>query len=353
MLITTRAALVAALFVWFGACSRDKPKTEAKPHVSAKGHAAKALRTAAGEAPRSARQSRTAKSGTAWAVASKELAKHPHPKRSTASAQRHRVARRAALAKKIALTPTFSLVYGTPEDDGQAKQLKALKDAGFLTPLVAQLNANLKLKRSILINIAACGEANAYYDTPPKTPDGKIHPGEITICFEFMEHMLSLFIEDGDTPAEAAENMTGVLLFTLFHELGHGLVDNLKLHTTGREEDAVDQLATLMLLRLGERGGFAAIASAEAFALEHDEQDEEDVPLWDEHALDLQRMYEGMCLIYGSNPTQFKGLVGKDGLPKERAENCEETFKATARSWDGLLKPHLKRPGGLRFTLPE
>jgi len=41
-----------------------------------------------------------------------------------------------------------------------------------------------------------------------------------------------------------------VLVDTLYHELVHALVDVLKLPITGKEKDAVDNLSTLMLIKI-------------------------------------------------------------------------------------------------------
>ena len=41
-----------------------------------------------------------------------------------------------------------------------------------------------------------------------------------------------------------------VLVDTLYHELVHALVDVLKLSITGKEKDAVDNLSTLMLIKI-------------------------------------------------------------------------------------------------------
>ena len=55
---------------------------------------------------------------------------------------------------------------------------------------------------------------------------------------------------------------------TFFHELGHGLIDAWKFPTTGREEDAVDQLSTLVLIRRhGGRGTDRALEGALSFKL--------------------------------------------------------------------------------------
>ena len=84
-----------------------------------------------------------------------------------------------------------------------------------------------------------CDQPNAYYD-----PQNL----RITMCYEFFyffEEMLDL-PDLSDEDFYAAVIGTGAFFF--LHELGHALVHVLDLPITGREEDAVDQLATLELL---------------------------------------------------------------------------------------------------------
>ena len=284
-----------------------------------------------------------------WGAVKSKVDKHK-PKISKQSAAKHAAQRKAALAKVTEPSKRFKLVFDEPEDEAQEALVKALKEQGTLGKLVTHLNGTLKLKRPILVNVTPCGEANAFF-APADAGLDATHPSQITLCVEFMEHMLTLFSDEEDKLADAVEQMLNVTVWTFFHELGHALVDNFQLPITGKEEDAVDRLATLMALSLGHAGGDIAMAGAEAFALEHDQEGEEGAPLWGEHALDGQRMFDILCIIYGSDPQEFSDLVGKDGLPTERAEMCQETFASSTRAWAQLLKPHMTTAAVSRLAL--
>lgn len=52
-----------------------------------------------------------------------------------------------------------------------------------------------------------------------------------------------------------------------YHEVGHALVDVLELPITGKEEDAVDQLSTYVLVEDADGGEVAALDGAVAFLL--------------------------------------------------------------------------------------
>jgi hypothetical protein len=64
----------------------------------------------------------------------------------------------------------------------------------------------------------------------------------------------------------------------------------------------------------------------------------------DEHGLDLQRAYNVVCYMYGSNPEKFKELAKLTKFPQERQAACPYEWKNVAWSWDEMLKSHLRAP---------
>ena len=118
--------------------------------------------------------------------------------------------------------------------------------------------------------------------------------------------------------------------FTLLHELGHALIHTLQLPVLGREEDAADTLAIAGLLiadkeklepNLLER----LIVISDEWLLEWNEN--EDQPAyWDSHSLEIQRFYNIVCLIYGSDTERFKGIAFGTALPVERSFDCQDEF---------------------------
>ena len=131
--------------------------------------------------------------------------------------------------------------------------------------------------------------------------------------------------------------------FVLAHEMGHALVHELKLPITGKEEDAVDGFAAYLLADNPKFGPMTAISAAMFFDLYtriRGKLTQEDFA--DEHSLLEQRVYQFVCWVYGSDPKSFKGLVGKDLLPRARARRCPNEWKQVTSSWDTLLKPYEK-----------
>ncbi len=124
-------------------------------------------------------------------------------------------------------------------------------------------------------------------------------------------------------------------------------METLKLPVLGREEDAVDDLATLLLIELHEEGGEIAYSAAEAFYAGDAERggtlDEDDFR--GEHSLDLQRFHAGVCLIYGSDPERYGELARETVMSEDEMERCEEEYPRKRDAWFTLLEPYLVPDG--------
>jgi hypothetical protein len=181
-----------------------------------------------------------------------------------------------------------------------------------------------------------CGEANAWYKSEER---------KIIICYEEPAATAKLLQGAGKPKKKADALALGDLIHTFYHELGHALIDVLKLPAVGREEDAADQFATLTLLRSGEQGEIAAQIAAMQFLLSHKQNRKAGEPLayWDEHSFSKQRYYDILCLIYGKDPDKYDDLVPKK-LPQARADQCPAEYERLNGAWAALLAPHLKTP---------
>ena len=199
--------------------------------------------------------------------------------------------------------------------------------------IIANLNERIALPWDIVISFEDCDEANAFYD--PETR-------KLTLCYQLIDEYYDLFGRKIKDKTKLDEVVRGAVASTFFHELGHGLVDAWKVPITGKEEDAVDQLSTLILIKHTKNGEEMALAGAISFQLYADLDKGQKKIYWDEHSLDEQRFYDTICLIYGSNPEKYADLVKNNTLPEERAELCREDYPKIANSWHQLLSPYIK-----------
>ena len=145
----------------------------------------------------------------------------------------------------------------------------------------------------------------------------------------------------------ATEFALGNVLFVLLHEAAHGLISDLGLPVLGREEDAADQFATVTMLDMKtEFTHRTLVHSAKSWLIsDRRARDKgEVVTYYDNHGLDLQRAYNIICLMVGSDNDQFADLANEVNLPDERQETCVFDYSNAQWSWEQALKPHRRAP---------
>ncbi|MDH3227663.1 MAG: DUF4344 domain-containing metallopeptidase [Thermoleophilia bacterium] len=175
-------------------------------------------------------------------------------------------------------------------------------------------------------------------DGPSYDPETR----EILMPIPFVVESRDLLAEEFDLDAATAQELAlEGNLHALLHEIGHSLVDVLDLPITGSEEDAVDQLATVVAVNEG--AGEVALSGADLFFAESvDPSQLSQVDFWDEHDLDLKGFTATVCLVVGSDPAGYSGIAEEYGLPDEQIEVCEQEWDTAAGSWERLLDDHLR-----------
>jgi hypothetical protein len=208
----------------------------------------------------------------------------------------------------------------------------------MLEDLADDINQTLVLPHDIQLRGSQCGQPNAFWSESDNT---------ITMCYEDTDWAQGVFTKAGDPdPVESALNSEYA---TFYHEVGHMTVSIYDLPVTGREEDVADQASAYILLTPGEDGktdpeSVQAVKDfARAFAANGELRTEytaEDMA--DEHSLDMQRVYNLECWIYGSNPEANGDLVANGQLPEDRASGCPAEWQQLDEAWSTLLEPHWK-----------
>ena len=120
---------------------------------------------------------------------------------------------------------------------------------GIFAEVLDELSEQIALPADFPIIFGHCSEVNAYYAPSERA---------VHMCYELIE-MYNTSYEGltGDSKqvlgwADQSSVLTGTTLFILLHEIGHAMTDIFDLPITGREEDAVDQFATTILIEADE-----------------------------------------------------------------------------------------------------
>lgn len=228
----------------------------------------------------------------------------------------------------------FKLVY-EPKNafhTGNANCVVGIDQQG-IECIIDSLNERVALPFDIIIIFKEGDGPDAFYDD-------KTH--QITVYYDLIDDYYDLFSDKIKDAAQLDEAVNGTVVHTLLHEIGHALIDAWKLPIAGKEEDAADQLSTLILIEETEEGEQIALDSARSFKLCADFDMGEERAYWDEHSLDEQRFYGILCMLYGHDPEKYAYLIMDGTLPPARARLCQDDYARLKESWQTLLVPFVK-----------
>jgi len=251
----------------------------------------------------------------------------------------------SVLAAALGASPARSaesvrIAYVQPDNPDHKTVFKILKEKRPLETLQGLLSA-FRLPKTLVLQLKGCkGVPNAWYED-----------NTVTVCYEFVADVLARAPQettpDGITREDA---IVGLIAAVALHETGHALFDLLDVPIFGREEDAADQFAAYILLQLRQEdaarmiGGVTHMFWTQA-ALQTMGQD----AFSSGHGLLVQRVFNLVCMTYGSDPKYFAGLVDKGSLPKTRAQGCEAEYAQAAHAMTALIGSHIGPAGRAKF----
>jgi hypothetical protein len=202
----------------------------------------------------------------------------------------------------------------------------------YLEALTEHLNALFWLPAALTLEMDRCGEANAYYDPARR---------KIVGCYELIAALLDTFDKRGSR-ANLDNHVYGAFTFSLLHEVAHAIIDVWDLPVTGKEEDAADQLATIVLLSFGEEGEAAVVSAAVAFARAKEKLNNSRFAA--EHSLSKQRAFSILCWVQGQDTSAPARWPLWRDVPADRSERCVTESAQVMEAWNTILKRALRRP---------
>lgn len=234
-----------------------------------------------------------------------------------------------------AAADNVSVRYLDPKDTTQAQYLAQIQQSGVNETLVGLADDLMPFSKTLIIEYGS--DEGPLYD-----PEKHV----VQMPYTFYGEALSYFKKNKYHEKYGKSAQLGAIdtvLHTLIHEAGHAYIADQNIPVLGKEEDAVDNLAAIMMIEYVENGDDAAISAADMFAFEsEDRPDYYDFGEYiDEHSFDLQRYFSTLCLVYGSAPKQHTALLDEveNDYLTERKDFCIYQYQAISESWHRYLKP--------------
>ena len=228
-----------------------------------------------------------------------------------------------------ALQWQIKISYAEPADAHLRPIYERLKQRAVLEELQLFL-APLRLPGELTIRTAQC-DATTLRHRPQ---------GTATVCYEMIDAIESLvtkFTKDQDF---AQTVIIGAFIQTVLHETARAIFDILEVPVWGREKDAADRLAALIMTQFGEDVSRTTIVGTASLFMWSDKA-------WtgsdfsDTGSPDYQRFYNYVCIAFAAAPLQFGDLVDKGILPKRRAARCQDEYEQVRKAFDLRIMPYV------------
>ena len=206
-------------------------------------------------------------------------------------------------------TSNISTTFAKPTSKEDAIGATFLKEGG-IAGLAQILGSTFEIPKHITVDAVNGLDGGPHYD-----------PSNNTITFQYGFAALIFETLRQNNPDWSNHKLgfaTGaVIAFILEHEFTHALIHVYNLPVLGKEEDAADTLATLLLLK-SPQGDKLALGAAEFWADFSGRQNPPAIADYaDAHSLDLQRAYSIICDIAGSNQERYNE-INQAGHPPQR-----------------------------------
>jgi hypothetical protein len=252
---------------------------------------------------------------------------------ANSAAQKHHLSRINQVRQTI--NPAMQLTFLEPVNEDYMEIYEIARKQKPLTALLDDITDRLNLSEPIQVYFDECDESNAFYN--PETR-------EITFCYELLYDMVA--IQDDTVSMDV--KISRATSFTLLHELGHALIDQLEIPVTGKEENAADEVAMILMLTSPKDETLdAAFEGALQFYDDALDEDLKKYPFYDVHAPSIERFNDMMTLYIGAFPDDSEHLIGDNEdykLSPERAASAPDEFDQKVRTWQKLLQKYLKQP---------
>lgn len=234
----------------------------------------------------------------------------------------------------LAASDNIIIDYLKPKDKVETRLKAEIEQSGVNQTLIDLSDDLFPFNKTLTIQYGSD-------DGPMYDPEAHI----VHMPYSFYQQALDYFRKnkyDEKYGKDAELGAIDTVLHTLLHEAGHAYIVDQSIPILGKEEDAVDNFAAVLMIEYVENGQDAAISAADMFAFESEDRPDyyEFGEYIDEHSFDLQRYFSTLCLVYGSDPESYQNLLDEveNDYLTDRKDFCQFQYQNVARNWHHYLK---------------
>jgi hypothetical protein len=240
------------------------------------------------------------------------------------------VAAAPAPAQDQAPAGKITIEYGASKFADTAGRMKKL----LVLEELQQFLAALRLPKNMMITAKDCGAQTLAYQAG----------GPVTICYDLIylieEQAKKIYPQDTGSQALV---VVGATIQALLHETAHGLFDVLQVPIWGREDDAADRLAALMMMQFGEDLEKVTIYGTTALfkSMANAEKTWTGSDFADTASPEAQRYYNYLCIAAGADLALFGGALVDGTIPTFRAGDCGYEYDQIKKAFDLRIMPFI------------
>jgi Putative metallopeptidase len=225
--------------------------------------------------------------------------------------------------------PRIKISYEEPTNAQLRPIYERLKQRAVLEELQAFL-APLRLPRELTVSTAQCGATSVRFRPQ----------GAAIVCYEMVQAIEELAAKHAKDAKLRQAVITGAFIETVLHETARAMFEILEVPIWGREQDAADRLAALIMVQFGEDVARVTIeGTADLFMWSDKKWTGSDFS--EPASPQAQRFFNYVCIAYAAAPLQFSELVKKGILPKGRAQRCEGEYEQIRKAFNLRIMPYV------------
>jgi len=244
-----------------------------------------------------------------------------------------------ATAQPELRNPKIVFNYYEPRDPKFAPLYQRLQARRVLEEL-SQFLAPVKWPKTLRLAIKECAASSMTPQQPQVFYTGNDYT--LTICYQWFAFLEGLRPQ----PAFATrqEVVVGGLIGVVLRESARAAFDMLQTPLLGDEGDAADQASAFTALQFDDEVARVVIKGSYFVWKKYDDDltvDDRPYNFSSRSSLPKQRMYNTLCIAYGSGRPLFKTFVDQGDLISTRAENCAEEYRLVQAAFRRTIVPHV------------